>query len=87
MEDMTLYWPKLKPGGIIAGHDYLVQSDLVTLASHKDQRWDICADKSIQPRAVKGAVDDFVDKMNLSIAVTYNDGSPFLSWIIRKPLY
>ena len=25
---MRLYWPKLKPGGIFAGHDFLDQVDL-----------------------------------------------------------
>jgi hypothetical protein len=85
-EDIELYWPKLRPGGIFAGHDYLCQNDLKYVSSHVNQRWDICADESIHPRAVKGAVDDFADKMNLKIAITYDDNPPFLTWIIRKPL-
>eukprot|EP01041_Mallomonas_annulata_P001151 gene1151-2224_t len=83
-EDIELFWPKLRPGGIFSGHDYLTQDDLEQVPSHTKERWDICADGSIERRAVKGAVDDFVDRNGFRIAVTVENDT-FPSWIVRKP--
>jgi len=84
-EDLWLYWSKLKPGGIFAGHDYLERRQMIGLGVHSGQRWDICQNRSIRTRAVKGAVDDFIDDLGLRGAATYTDGSPWLSWLVRKP--
>lgn len=73
-EDLNIWWNKLKPGGIFAGHDYLEQRHLVGLSSHMDQRWDICNNGSTRVRAVRGAVDDFLDDHGLRALVTYADG-------------
>ena len=82
-EDIRLYWDKLKPGGLLTGHDYLQQNMLT--ASHEGQRWDICMNNSIRVRSVKGAVDDFIDTHGLRGIATYGDGAPWLSWLVRKP--
>jgi tetratricopeptide (TPR) repeat protein len=84
-EDLRLYWSKLRPGGIFAGHDYLERTQMIGLGQHSGQRWDICQNSSVRVRAVKGAVDDFLDDAGLRGAATYTDGSPWLSWLVRKP--
>lgn len=58
-QDLHAWFPKLKPGGIIAGHDYLLASDQWN--NNVNARWEINLDGSedITLRAVVGAVDDF----------------------------
>ena len=85
-EDMALYWPKLRQGGILAGHDYVLSSQLYEFHDGPFiDRYDICPDGRLRARSVKGAVDDFSSKYGLQVAFTYQDPPPFLTWIIRKP--
>ena len=88
-EDIELWWPKLRPGGVLAGHDYL------------DLKWQEGAfaengkDKHIWMRGpeandeeiyaglfgVNPAVDEFVELNNLSLVVT----KEWLgTWILEK---
>mmetsp|Transcript_25556 Transcript_25556/g.60441 ORF Transcript_25556/g.60441 Transcript_25556/m.60441 type:complete len:290 (+) Transcript_25556:75-944(+) len=78
-EDMELYWPLVKPGGVMAGHDFAEDSEV------RGQDWSVCMDGSIHPEAVRGAVIEFSKKRKLSIGLTYREAK-FNSWWIRKPL-
>lgn len=85
-EDISLYWVKLKAGGILAGHDYMLGSALEEFVEVDfSDRFDICPNGTIRERSVKGAVDDFAASLNLEVAYTFNDRPPFLSFLIRKP--
>lgn len=55
LEDLQTYWPKVKIGGVVAGHDYMEQYEV------GKQRWDINGDGSRDEtgRVLKGAVNDF----------------------------
>jgi len=77
-EDMVMYWPKLKSGGIMAGHDFLYASEV------NGQDWSVCHDGSKQPGAVRGAVEDFAKEKGLEISVTTDD-APWKTWVVRKP--
>lgn len=79
-EDIELYWSKLKPGGIIAGHDYNQNDEI------GDQDWGLCADGSRNEMAVKGAVNDFFLPMGYTISVTYYRETNFMSWMVQKRL-
>ena len=66
--DIGAYWAKLRPGGIMAGHDYMEQSDptawcrgAVHDPANSLQDWTLNFDGSRDEtnRTVKGAVDDF----------------------------
>ena len=46
------------------------------------ENWGICEDGSLQPRAVRGAVEDFAKSQHLSI-VTSQESFP--TWFIQKP--
>lgn len=78
-EDIKKYWPKVRDGGIISGHDYLTSGQVKKMTPR--QNWSICYDGSIEPRAVKGAVDDFASSVKRDVFVT-NDKWP--SWSIFK---
>jgi hypothetical protein len=80
MEDLMHYWPILKPGGIMSGHDYNENSEV------RGQDWGLCADGTRHDMAVKGAVNDFFLKKGLTITVTYYRQNNFMSWIVKKPL-
>ena len=41
-EDLELFWPKLRVGGIMAGHDYLTNAELQQISDGQD--WSVCSD-------------------------------------------
>lgn len=79
-EDIELYWSKVKPGGIFAGHDYYTAAEQL----NKQQDWSICQDGTVHPGAVKGAVDEFFTKRHLKVYRTRE--AEWYSWVTRKPL-
>lgn len=84
LEDLNHWWPLLKPGGILAGHDYVVQTDG---PNRNGQDWTINYDgtKDKTGRVVKGAVDDFANSHGLQITVSYRERA-WNTWATRKPL-
>lgn len=80
-EDIEMYWPKLRPNGIMAGHDYVTATEVMQI--YPDQDWSLCEDGSHNNGSVKGAVDEFASAHGLQVSVTYQE--PFPTWIIRKP--
>lgn len=83
LEDMRAWWPKLKEGGIMSGHDYL---DSVEVAAINGQNWSIAFDGTVQPenKAVRSAVNEFAEEQMLHLQVTYRD-SPWNTWYFQKP--
>jgi predicted O-methyltransferase YrrM len=84
MEDLVMYYPKLREGGIIAGHDYY-NADEVRAISNMDWSIDANGVKRADDKAVRGAVEDFTHKILRQAAVTYKEAqgaSP--SWYFRK---
>lgn len=63
LRDISIWWPKLRPGGIMAGHDYMdVNSSWADRGDlPKLKAWRTNYDGSREPtgKLVKGAVDDF----------------------------
>mmetsp|Transcript_23456 Transcript_23456/g.33580 ORF Transcript_23456/g.33580 Transcript_23456/m.33580 type:complete len:249 (+) Transcript_23456:53-799(+) len=95
--DIEMWWPKLKEGGIMAGHDYLTQFDLSGNDPHPNPGWDYTLnyDGSRDPlgRAVRGAVDEFFSDSThflsgcpLQITITYYEPK-WNTWAVRKPYY
>ena len=78
MEDMVNYWPKLKRGGIMSGHDFKYADEV------PGQDWSVCQDGSKHPGAVRGAVEEFCRKHYLQPGVTYREGD-WNTWYFRKP--
>ncbi|CAB9530115.1 expressed unknown protein [Seminavis robusta] len=78
-EDIENYWPLIKPGGILAGHDFMHNDEV------RPQDWSICSDGSIHPEAVKGAVMEFANKHGLPLHLTYREPK-WNSWWMQKPL-
>jgi hypothetical protein len=83
MEDMRAYWPKLRPGGVMAGHDYLDNAELKIATPKQD--WGLCMDGSRNEGAVKGAVEDFAMEKGLTISVLYKQNHVWKSWVVQKP--
>lgn len=79
--DIEHYWPIVKPGGIIAGHDYNENSEI-----GDNQDWGLCSDGTRNDMAVKGAVNDFFLPKGLTISVTYYREQNWMSWMVQKPL-
>jgi len=80
MEDIKAYWPLIKPGGIMAGHDYNSNDEI------RGQDWGLCMDGTRNESAVKGAVNEFFLPKGITVSVTYYREQNFMSWIVRKPL-
>ena len=90
LQDLTTYWPKLKPGGIFAGHDYLTHSEALNYLGrlydgYSD--WSVCANGTIHGGAVKGAVDQFASLLDIFVGRVFHlpfGHSPY--WIMHKQL-
>lgn len=82
LADLEDYYPKMKSGSIIAGHDYLNSDDL--FKQDRSQDWSICGDGSVNRGAVRGAVETFAERRGLQIVLAYKDGG-FPSFMIRVP--
>lgn len=83
MEDMEAYWPTLRPGGLMAGHDFMYNSQVQAL--QPDQDWSICQDGTKNERAVRGAVEDFAKREGLIVTVEFDAGHEFRTWMVQKP--
>ena len=65
LRDISMWWPKLRTGGVMAGHDYIDMNS--SWMNHADaakvRHWRRNYDASWEPtgKLVKGAVDDFFD--------------------------
>lgn len=78
-EDMESYWPLLRAGGIMAGHDFNSNDEV------RGQDWALCMDGRKIQSAVKGAVTDFMLARGLTISVTYQERN-FFTWMVQKPM-
>jgi hypothetical protein len=83
LEDLTAYWPKLRPGGIMAGHDFMTTAEVKSFNSKSN--WSICHDGSVHESAVKGAVEYFAKQQGLVVSVMYDENARFPSWMVQKP--
>lgn len=79
LEDMNAYYPLIRQGGILAGHDYNSNDEV------RGQDWSLCGDGRRFPEAVKGAVLEFAMSKGLTVTVTYQERN-FFTWMVQKPL-
>ena len=91
VEDIELWWPKIKSGGYLMGHDYLDMADWYDSEFNENGK-----DKHIWMRGpesneewiyagifgVNTAVDEFCTRMGLDLVIT-NEYTG--TWIIKKP--
>lgn len=94
-EDMVAWYPKLKRGGIFAGHDYMTQDEVETAQrklgrgkvgeqplSDWTKNYDGTVDETKQ--VVRGAVNDFANAIGVQVTVAYREWA-WNSWAFRKP--
>eukprot|EP00906_Rhabdomonas_costata_P024264 RCo034906 len=86
-EDLRLYWPKLRKGGLFSGHDYVDSDDVRSPIRQRygKQDWTINPDgsKRSDNKAVKSAVNEFARAHHRQVVITYEDGY-WPSWMLRK---
>ncbi len=80
MEDIIAWYPKLKIGGVMAGHDFLTAREA---RSHSNGRenWIYCSNGTINDGACKRAVVDFACKHQIAVFHT-KDRPP--SWYFSR---
>ena len=78
MQDLICYWPKVKDGGIMSGHDYHTAEDI----PHNSD-WSLCADGTVHNGAVKECVNDFSKLLGKQVLVSYKEKA-FHTWTILK---
>ena len=90
--DMEAWWPKLKEGGIMAGHDYMIQVEVKKFTPRKGryagaQDWTTNYDGTVDRTGtvVKGAVDQFARERvpPRQVQVGYREYA-WNTWAIRK---
>jgi len=82
LQDLAYWWPLVKKGGIMAGHDFVYQRQG---PKKTGQNWTVNYDGTVDHlgRAVRGAVEEFFGMENRTIYVTkWNEDFP--TWIVRK---
>ena len=95
LADLNAFWPLLRRGGIMAGHDYIWATEGGRNGRGKNRGGDdytINFDGTRDPynRSVKGAVDEFFTRcVPRQVAVTYREGNRhtwdvFNTWYVRK---
>ncbi|CAD7941137.1 unnamed protein product [Amoebophrya sp. A120] len=88
-EDLELWLPKLRPNGIIAGHDFLTAAEHRFHTGHSADRYEINFDGSIDltGRAVQGAVMDFFGTRDFLPLRTIDQFTEHRSWLVdlRRP--
>ena len=79
LTDLAAFWPKVKRGGIIAGHDF---RDAFVYDAND---WLVQPDGSRHPegKAVRGAVQDFAGLVGRQVVVTTEDPA-YPTWMMRK---
>jgi Methyltransferase domain len=86
MEDLLAWWPKLKKGGLMAGHDYFTAEEYSEhLGAYRKEGddWTLCVNGTRHTGAVKGAVLDFARNVNVSVDRVSSTGvvkHAFPSW-------
>ena len=83
-QDLQAYWPLLKPGGIMAGHDYLTAAEVPNKQNKQD--YSLCQNRTRNKGAVRGAVEEFFLPMGLTITVTYWKQDLWFTWLVQKPI-
>ena len=92
LEDLILWWPKLRLGGIMAGDDYATMDDLGGPKYGNDWSVNYDGTKDITARVVRGAVDDFFGDVTghmhgciRQVVVSYKEKKGYLNtWGVRK---
>lgn len=81
LEDLDAWWPKLRFGGLMCGHDFVDCSE----AAASGQDWCVEEDGSRDASlgAVRGAVEDFAALHQRQVQVAYREPA-WNSWCIRK---
>ena len=80
--DLAAYWPKLKVGGIMAGHDYVTQDDGPE-GGGQDWTTNFDGTEDLMRTVVKCAVNAFAASVCRQVTVSYREDS-WNSWAIRK---
>lgn len=81
VEDLFHYYPLLRPGGILAGHDFVNQEDG---PAQTKQNWTVSDSfVDVGGRAVRGAVLDFANLIKRQVVITYREDS-WNTWVLRK---
>lgn len=57
-EDLNAYYPKLKKGGVLAGHDFLTAYEAFRMSGGAEI-WSVCSNGTHHEGGVKKAVEDF----------------------------
>lgn len=87
-QDLEHWWPKVKRGGILAGHDYVTQEEVTWTGQDWTKNYDGTKDKT--GTVVLGAVNQFFMAGTPSsnphyrqVVVTYRE-SQLNTWMVRK---
>lgn len=83
LEDLEYWYPKVKSGGLISGHDYTKEDGIHTL-NHFDSNGNVVRTEQTS-FFVRKAVNDFVKKIDLDITINETNDEPFLTFYFIKP--
>ncbi|CAE8643805.1 unnamed protein product [Polarella glacialis] len=71
LRDLRTWWPKLRPGGVMAGHDYVSSDDVIPETTKLSYQVNYDGTRDQTGQLAKGAVDDF-----FGCVASHEDGRP-----------
>lgn len=97
LEDLAAYWPKIRAGGVMAGHDYTTQDepDWANDPEKTGQNWTVNYDgtRDASLRVTRGAIDDFfggteetpadLQRCPRQLVITYKEEG-WNTWMVAK---
>lgn len=83
LQDLNTWYPLLRPGGVLAGHDYVEQNE-GPRSTGQDWTMNYDGTRDLTGRVAKGAVDDFARLHGLQLTISYREPM-WNAWATRKP--
>ena len=82
LSDLRAWYPKVRPGGLISGHDYFDARADAEFEPIRSELTQSLPKEELTSYGVKSAVDEFVGPLNVELLVT-EESEP--TWYFRKP--
>ncbi len=82
VSDLNAWYPKVRPGGLVSGHDYYDAKADADLEPIRNGLGPVPTKDELTSYGVKSAVDEFTARLNIEVLTT-DEFEP--TWFFRKP--
>ena len=84
LEDIKSWWDKIRPGGLMCGHDFVYNSEVQLVQPNVDYSINYDGTKDEKGRAVRGAVEEWAALTRRTLSTGSSKKEYWKSWCIRR---